>query len=63
MEMGAIMETATLTPRPSTPRIDRTPAVCGCGQYLDVCPGEHCSRCGTQLGPLRFEATGFWQAA
>ncbi|HSV40257.1 MAG TPA: hypothetical protein VLI04_15965 [Nocardioidaceae bacterium] len=25
------------------------PAVCGCGQDLDICIGRHCPRCGTTL--------------
>jgi predicted amidophosphoribosyltransferase len=47
---------------PVRPRVDQA-ASCGCGQDLERCSTAHCPRCGTQLGPLRFEATGFWQAA
>ncbi|HEX2893616.1 MAG TPA: hypothetical protein VHO29_06390 [Marmoricola sp.] len=48
--------------QPVRPRID-TSTACVCGQDLDRCSGDHCPRCGMQLGSLRVEATGFWQAA
>jgi hypothetical protein len=48
--------------RPVRPQVD-TATACRCGQDLERCSALHCPRCGTQLGALRFEATGFWRAA
>jgi predicted amidophosphoribosyltransferase len=61
--MNAILDTAIPARRSSAARLDRNPAVCGCGQDLDVCTGAHCPRCGIQVGSARFEPAGFWHAA
>jgi hypothetical protein len=45
-----------------SPQVDRAPVVCGCGQDLDLVVGDHCTRCGTQLGSV-VDDSGFWWAA
>lgn len=62
MAMSTTQQRETPVRKPVTPQVV-SPATCGCGQDLDRCSTAHCPRCGSQLGPVRVEATGFWQAA
>jgi predicted amidophosphoribosyltransferase len=61
MTMSAILSTTKLTQQ-SASRLDHRPQACGCGQDLELA-GEHCPRCGTQLGAPRRESIGFAAAA
>jgi hypothetical protein len=48
-EKHLYLSTGTSTREAVTGLVRVAPAVCGCGQDLDVCSGSHCPRCGTTL--------------